>query len=70
MTKKTEQLSKQGMFHTLANSCDDWVRVEGEFKNRECHQIGAMVSTLTTDNIGPYLVNYVNKHWKLVVNND
>lgn len=68
--KKTEQLSKQGMFHTLANSCDDWVRVEGEFKNRECHQIGAMVSTLTTDNIGPYLVNYVNKHWKLVVNND
>ncbi|WP_223898619.1 hypothetical protein [Lactobacillus huangpiensis] len=54
----------------MANSCDDWVRVEGEFKNRECHQIGAMVSTLTTDNIGPYLVNYVNKHWKLVVNND
>ncbi|WP_279096418.1 replication initiation factor domain-containing protein [Lactobacillus taiwanensis] len=68
--KKLEQMSKKGIFHSLANRCNDWVRVEGEFKNRECHNIGAMVSNLPTDNIEPYLASYVNKHWRLVFNHD
>ena len=68
--KKLEQMNKKGIFHSLAINCNDWVRVEGEFKNRECHNIGAMVSTLSQDDIEPYLASYVNKHWKLVFNHD
>lgn len=68
--KKLEQMSNKGVYHSLANHCEDWVRVEGEFKNRECHNMGAMVTTLATDNIEPYLASYVFKHWKLVVNDD
>lgn len=68
--KKLEQMNKKGIFHSLAINCNDWVRVEGEFKNKECHNIGAMVSTLSQDNIEPYLASYVNKHWKLVFNHD
>lgn len=68
--KKLEQMTKKGIFHSLAINCRDWVRVEGEFKNRECHDIGAMVSTLPKDDIEPYLASYVNKHWKLVFNHD
>lgn len=65
--KKVEQGTKNGIFHSLANSCSDWIRVEGEFKKRECHRIGAMVSTLPTDDIEPFLANYIFKHWKLVL---
>lgn len=68
--KKIEQQNKKGIFHSLANNCQDWIRIEGEFKNRECHNMGAMVSTLPTNNIEPYLASYIFKHWKLVFNND
>lgn len=64
--KKLEQINNKGVFHSLANQCNDWVRVEGKFKNRECHDMGAMVSTLTTDKIDTYLASYIFKHWKLV----
>lgn len=68
--KKIEQIQKKGIYHSLANRCHDWVRIEGEFKNRECHNIGAMISTLNKDNIKPYLAYFVFKHWKLVFGNN
>lgn len=68
--KKLEQTNNKGVYHSLANHCDNWVRVEGEFKNKECHHMGAMVATLATDNIEPYLASYIFKHWKLVFNID
>lgn len=67
--KKQEQLDNKGIYRKTAQRHHDWIRVEGEFKHREAHAIGAMVSTLTTDNIYPYLADCILKHWKLVNNN-
>ena len=67
--KRQEQLDNKGLYRSLANNYQDWIRVEGEFKHLEAHAIGAMVSTLNTDNIYPYLADCILKHWKLVINN-
>lgn len=67
--KKQEQLDNKGLYRSIANNYHDWIRIEGEFKHREAHAIGAMVSTLNTDNIYPYLADCILKHWKLVINN-
>lgn len=67
--KRQEQLDNKGLYRSLANNYQDWIRVKGDFKHREAHAIGAMVSTLNTDNIYPYLADCILKHWKLVINN-
>ena len=67
--KRQEQLDNKGLYRSLANNYQDWIRVEGEFKHLEAHAIGAMVSTLNTDNIYPYLADCILKHWNLVINN-
>ncbi len=68
--KKKEQSDKNGPYRELANRCDDWIRIEGEFKHRLARQIGAMIYTLNTDCIEPYLANYIMDHWKLVKYDD
>ncbi|RHW50331.1 hypothetical protein DS834_06690 [Lactobacillus bombicola] len=66
--KKQEQSDNKGLYRLVADKHDNWVRFEGEFKHREAHAIGAMISTLNTNNIYPYLAGCILKHWKMVIN--
>ncbi|CAM2911811.1 MULTISPECIES: replication initiation factor domain-containing protein [Lactobacillus] len=68
--KKKEQMKSKGLYHNLAVNCNDWVRVEAEVKGRASRVLGSTISTLTTDDIYPYLAGYIYKHWKLVINNE
>ncbi|WEV39787.1 replication initiation factor domain-containing protein [Lactobacillus sp. ESL0681] len=66
--KKQEQSDNKRLYRLIADKHDNWVRFEGEFKHREAHAIGAMISTLNTNNIYPYLAGCILKHWKMVIN--
>jgi hypothetical protein len=63
-------MKSKGLYHNLAVNCNDWVRVEAEVKGRASRVLGSTISTLTTDDIYPYLAGYIYKHWKLVINNE
>ena len=64
--KKVEQDRASGLYRNLARSCNDWVRVEAEFKHRLAKDLGRYIATLTTDNIYPYLLGCVLERWSLV----
>lgn len=64
--KKVEQDRASGLYRNLAKSCDDWIRVEAEFKHRLAKELGKYIATLTVDNIYPYLLGCVLERWSLV----
>ena len=64
--KKVEQNRIDGLYRALANKCEDWIRVEGEFKHRLAKEIGTYISNLETDNIYPYLLGCILERWSLV----
>lgn len=64
--KKAEQDRASGLYRNLARSCESWIRVEAEFKHRLAKELGKYISTLTTDNIYPYLLGCVLERWSLV----
>lgn len=64
--KKIEQSRIDGLYRALANECEDWIRIEGEFKHRLAKEIGTYISNLETDNIYPYLLGCVLERWSLI----
>ena len=64
--KKIEQDRASGLYRNLARNCNDWVRVEAEFKHRLAKDLGRYIATLTIDNIYPYLLGCVLERWSLV----
>ena len=64
--KKLEQNRPDGLYRNLARNCDDWIRVEAEFKHILAKELGNYVTTLSEDNIYPYLLGCVLDRWALV----
>lgn len=64
--KKIEQNRTDGLYRSLAKECEDWVRIEGEFKHRLAKEIGTYISNIETDSIYPYLLGCVLERWSLV----
>jgi DNA relaxase NicK len=65
--KKVEQLRADGMYRSIALSCNDWIRVEAEFKHRLAKKIGQLITNYEGDNIYPYLLSCVLERWSLVI---
>lgn len=64
--KKIEQNRIDGLYRSLAKECEDWIRIEGEFKHRLAKNIGTYITNLGTNNIYPYLLGCVLERWSLV----
>lgn len=64
--KKVEQDRPDGRYRSLAKSCHDWLRFEGEFKGKIAHQIGQTISNLQQQDIYPDLLEIVLERWSLV----
>lgn len=64
--KKIEQDRSDGRYRSLARSCHDWLRFEGEFKGKLAHKIGNLISNWDKQDIYPGLLGIVLERWSLV----
>lgn len=65
--KKVEQLRADGMYRSIALNCNDWVRVEAEFKHRLAKKMGQLITNYEGNNMYPYLLGCVLERWSLVI---
>lgn len=66
--KKIEQSRSNGLYRNIALNCEDWIRVEGEFKHRLAKEIGKYIASLEVENMYPYLLGCILERWKLIKN--
>ncbi len=65
--KKVEQLRADSMYRSIALNCNDWVRVEAEFKHRLAKKMGQLITNYEGNNMYPYLLGCVLERWSLVI---
>lgn len=64
--KKLEQSRPNGLYRNIADSCNDWIRVEAEFKHRLARKMGSFISSFEGENIYPHLLTCVLDRWLLI----
>lgn len=62
--KKREQEHKKVFSNQTIDGLESWIRVEGEFKHRLAHRIGAGIGT--SCNLNDYLINIILRQWTFV----
>lgn len=68
--KKTEQNRPNGTYRGLAQQCEDWIRVEAEFKHRVAKSIGQHISKYDGDNFYQELLGIVLERWTMADEED
>lgn len=63
--KKIEQSKANAPYFDLAQQCNSWVRIEGEFKHDAAHAVLKDLSGKGKDEISQKLIGYVVKRWLL-----
>lgn len=64
--KKLEQTRPNGIYRNIAYKCNDWIRIEAEFKHRASKELGNAITKLNDEELYPYLVAYLMDRWSLV----
>lgn len=68
--KKLEQQRSDALYRMQANHCNDWIRIEAEFKHRLAKDVGKLISSMNNENIYPRLLSCVLERWSLVKNEE
>ncbi|MCP9330318.1 replication initiation factor domain-containing protein [Lactobacillus kefiranofaciens subsp. kefirgranum] len=67
--KKIEQNKTSAPYFDLAQQCDSWMRIEGEFKHDAAHAVLNDLNQKDKDKISQKLIGYVVKRWLLTDSN-